>query len=185
MISGRGAETSIGKLPAKVYNYINRKFDGVFSDYAEAAENGDVPEELDVSDGYGEFGGEGDLHQSYGPIVECSYLTVIDVDSDKTLISDAKVEDFTDEPEDVERLDVEDGKHVWVYQSEEKGDWSDNEIEIEGKFDKKKLKIAYCVLPPIACSYSIVSGIVYDGAEYDLDMEYIFTDGKSVDLRIV
>lgn len=184
-IHGWGAEIAVNEISSDVYEYIQDNFGGSLDDYAEALDNGDVPDEYSMVDGTRSgFVSDGDYH-AYGPSLG-AYITVEDEETGKVYVDAEECSEFAgDEPSSREspRADAKDDQHFAMGQSEEKGYWTEWHIETKGKkFSKKKLKVVYETLWFNNEALSTVTGIEYDGESYDLDFDELSTDGKSFNL---
>lgn len=133
-----GAECVAGKIPDKIWKYIQDECDGDANEYADKLNEGEVPEELKLAEDVGSFyDTEGFFYQSL-PYADTG-ITITDENGNVVLdcdLTDLKqnIVDETTEPEGC--------KHCFVWRSVEKSSgWISGVFETDEPFDKSKLVV--------------------------------------------
>ena len=185
---GKGNEFTIGTIPKETWDYIQDIFSGNESDYLDALDNGDVPEEHQLASESCCMYECDDLWHYDG--CSASYFR-IDIEKlnddgsvgevvftckdDKTYEHGIKTEiDYNSIDNSI--------PYLCTWSSYAKGLYLKGDFEIDGEFDPKKLKILCQQI-----SYNndeifdrIVTGFEYDGKEIECDFDHTEGNGDTV-----
>ena len=192
-IYGWGHETCIGSIPKGAYKFINDNFAGDLWAFADACdEDSDTYGQIEIPEKYkfvtcsSDFIDCNDIYQAYGPGVASSYVEVENAETGDKLLEGEEMKNLTDDdPDDTITPELKRGQHVIYYQAEEKGNWSVWELDIKGKFDKKKLKFSYDTLWFNDEATSVITGMQYDGEFYDMNTDNLCTTGKNTSVELI
>ncbi len=184
-----GYETAVNEIPKKVYEYIQDKFGGNVKDYAEALDNGKVPDEYSMVDGTKNgFISKGDYHV-HGASLFDALLLVENEDTRAALLEAEDCNKYVEEDpygRDDAVFNAKTGKHFVLGQSIEKGYWNEWHVDTNGKrFSKKKLKIMYETMWFGMDPYVTITGLKYDGVDYGKGNEVLSTEREKIKLRMV
>lgn len=188
---GKGNEFTIGTIPKETWDYIQETFDGSESDYLEALDNGDVPEEHQLASESWNMYECDDLWHYDGCWASYFRLdieklnddefegeVVFTCEDDKTYEHGIKIE--------IDCTSIDDSiPYLCTWSSVAKGLYLTGDFEIDGEFDPKKLKILCKQVSFNNDEYydRIVTGFEYDGEE--IECEFDSTDGKGDTLRFI
>lgn len=177
---GKGNEFVIGKIKPETWQYIQDTFGGSESDYCEALDNGDVPEEHQLAENSWTFYESDDIYHHDGCWSNYYRCEVTDENDDTVC-------EFTnDNPESIpvdtetefESVSDIEGEYIFTWSSMAKGLYLAGSFETDEPFDPEKL-----ILKFKRVSYNqddwydeIVTGFSYDGQ--DIDAEFESSDGK-------
>lgn len=160
-----GSECVAGEIPANIWKFIQDECDGEASIYLEKLSDGEVPEELKLAEDCGDFyDADNQFFHEYGAYSNGS-VTICCEGQDDVEIS------LNDLPKETDYTSATNDKPYFVWESVEKGGW-DTTIEIDGQFDKSKLKIHTQKLCYDNDDFAreIVTAIEYDGEVYDVEV---------------
>ena len=181
-----GSEIAVNEVPKKIYAYIQKNFGGSIKDYAEALDNGKVPDEYGMVDGTKNgFVKDGEYH-AYGASLFDAIFTVEDADTRLALLEAEDCNKYVEEDpygRDDAVFNAKTGKHFVLGQSIERGNWNEWHIDTKGKrFSKKKLKIMYETMWFGMNPYVTITGLKYDGVDYGKGNEVLSTKREKIEL---
>lgn len=182
---GKGNEMTIGSVKKETWDYIQEEFGGDESEYLEALDNGDVPEEHMLASESWTLYECDDLWHHDGCWSSWYRVEVEDEDGNVVFsFTNDNVEEMNIKTETEYASIDDDHKYIAVWSSVAKGRYLVGEFETE-VFRPEGLKVRYSRI-----SFNnddeydqIVSGFDYFGSE--IDCEFDCTDGKGDSFRLI
>ena len=168
-ISGRVSEYVCGSIKDDVWNYIKEEFNGDAEAYCEALDDGDVPEEFQLSDASYHLYENDNLFHIYGIELDSCIIEVSEWDEDEGFI-EIDTDDFdvsnNTVPDEYHRIQYCFHKQYMIFESCEEGAYYftlklDEPIDIS----KLKLKLTECIWD--LDGKSLVTGVIYDSEELE------------------
>ena len=172
-VNGHVSEYVCGSIKDDVWNYIKEEFNGDADAYCEALDDGDVPEEFQLSDVSYHLYENDNLFHTYGIELDSCTIEVSEWDKDEGFI-EIDTDDFdvsnNTVPDEIHRIQYCFHKQYMIFESWEKGGFYIT-LKLDEPIDISKLKLKLTECTWDLDGKSLITGVIYDSKELEDDLE--------------